>query len=156
MIFWGIIMVLLIIGFVLACKVDRKILLFFLFALLFFIIGVSSSLLFPDTDYSDYKYTPEQLSELQVGKETRITDITDLQVDTIFDEDTQKEKYQISYKKDGRTMKINVDKKYVSIWGSETGKPYIIKSKVKKETSVMEMLLSFSTFNQDTVYQVFE
>ena len=91
-----------------------------------------------------------------MGKETRITDITDLQVDTIFDEDTQKEKYQISYKKDGRTMKINVDKKHVSIWGSETGKPYIIKSKVKKETSVMEMLLSFSTFNQDTVYQVFE
>ena len=158
MIFWGIIMVLLIIGFVLACKVDRKILLFFLFALLFFIIGVSSSLLFPDTDYSDYKYTPEQLSELQVGKETRITDITDLQVATLIDENKEEGKCQISYMKDGDSTKINVDKKNIVVFESETGKPYIIKSKVKKDATTMEKLFNiFVIFDQkDTVYQVFE
>ena len=156
MIFWGIIMVLLIIGFVLACKVDRKILLFFLFALLFFIIGVSSSLLFPDTDYSNYSV--ERLSESQVGKETKITDITDLQVATLVDESKEEGKCQISYTKDGDSTKINVDKKNIVVFESETGKPCIIKSKVKKDVTIMEKLFNILVIfgQKDTVYQVFK
>lgn len=156
MLILGIIIVLLIASFILVIQADERWILCFMMILAFTLFGATIALLFPDTDYSNY--SAEQISEQQIGNETKIMDISNLQVTTLIDEDEEEGKCQISYTKDGESMKINVNKKNVVRCKSETGKPYIIKNNVKKDRSVVEILMSiFSISPQiDTVYQVFK
>lgn len=150
------IIILLIVSLIFIILLDTRWASVLLITWLFALLGITIALAFPDADYSNYSV--EQISESQVGKETKITDITDLQVATLIDENKEEGKCQISYMKDGDSTKINVDKKNIVVFESETGKPYIIKSKVKKDATTMEKLFNiFIIFDQkDTVYQVFE
>lgn len=150
------IIILLIVSLVFIIQLDERWVLVLIMTWLLALFGMTIDLAFPDADYSNYSV--EQLSESQVGKETKITDITDLQVATLIDENKEEGKCQISYTKDGDSMKINVAKENVVVHKSETGKPYIIKSKVKKDATTMKMLFDIFTVlgQKDTVYQVFE
>lgn len=150
------IIILLIASLIFIIQLDARWVQVLLITWLFALFGITIGLAFPDTDYSNYSV--ERLSESQVGKETKITDITDLQVATLVDESKEEGKCQISYTKDGDSTKINVDKKNIVVFESETGKPCIIKSKVKKDVTIMEKLFNILVIfgQKDTVYQVFK